>query len=49
MISGGLSQITGIDIYAQEVLGIECYSVNRGGYLASIGCALHGINENSFK
>ena len=49
LISGGLSQITGIDIYAQEVLGIECYSVNRGGYLASIGCALHGINENSFK
>lgn len=49
LISGGLSQIPGIDIYAQEVLGIECYSVNRGGYLASIGCALQGINENSFK
>lgn len=40
LLSGGLSQINGIDLFASTVLGRNCTVVENGTYLASIGCAM---------
>lgn len=40
MITGGISRIPGVARLAAECLGIECYTVDDGEYLAAIGCAL---------
>lgn len=43
VLSGGLSQIVGIQQIAERVLGVPCCCVKEGAYLAAIGCALYGI------
>ena len=40
LLSGGLSQIEGIEAYAQLALDRECFVVRNGSYLSAIGCAL---------
>lgn len=40
LISGGLSQINGMEYFAQKVLNVNCYTNVNGKYLASIGCAV---------
>lgn len=37
-LTGGLSQIQGVDRLAAKVLGRECVPVENGTYMASIGC-----------
>lgn len=39
MLSGGLSQIPGIDEFASNILGRKCESIVNGTYMAAIGCA----------
>lgn len=39
-LSGGLSQIKGIDTFASNILEIECRSIKEGAYSAAVGCAL---------
>ena len=40
LLSGGLSQIRGIDLFASEILGTTCSVTPNGGFLSSIGCAI---------
>ncbi len=40
MLSGGMSQIRGIEKLAGSVLGVSCSTGMHGAYLAAIGCAL---------
>lgn len=39
-ISGGLSIINGIDVFASKILGVNCRVVGNGKYFASIGSAI---------
>lgn len=43
-ISGGLSQIKGIDIFASNILEVECRIIKEGMYSAAVGCALIADN-----
>lgn len=38
LLSGGLSQIPGIDEFASKFLGRKCESIVNGTYMAAIGC-----------
>lgn len=40
LLSGGLSQISGIASFAAEVLERKCITVKNGAYLAAIGCTV---------
>ena len=40
MITGGLSNINNIDIFASQILDKKCYVPNYSNYLSAIGCAL---------
>lgn len=46
LLSGGLSQINGIDSYATEVLGIPCAVCGDGAFLSAIGCAVCAGNTS---
>ena len=39
-ISGGLSQIKGIDTFASNILEVECIALDEGSYSSAIGCAV---------
>ena len=39
-LTGGLSQIKGINAFASDVLGVECKEIREGSYISAIGCAL---------
>lgn len=39
VLSGGFSQIKGIEEFASEALGVKCRGVENGTYLAAVGCA----------
>lgn len=39
ILSGGLSQIHGIDKYAERILEIKCIVRDKNNYLSAIGCA----------
>lgn len=44
IISGGLSQIRGIDEIASSILGRNCHFVKEGNYLSAIGCCTSIVN-----
>ena len=39
ILSGGFSQIKGIEGFAGQALGTECRILENGAYLAAMGCA----------
>lgn len=41
LLTGGLTEIKGLDTLAGEILGVECTVVPYGKYLAALGCALN--------
>lgn len=40
LLSGGVSQIRGIAVFAERALGRECRAAEQGAYLAAMGCAV---------
>jgi len=40
LLSGGISQIKGVEDFASSILGVECVTVENGSYLAAMGCAI---------
>lgn len=44
LLSGGLSQIKGIDAYASDILGVPCLVHHDGAFLSAIGCAICARN-----
>lgn len=40
LLTGGMSQIRGIAVFAERALGRECKVVKNGAYLAAMGCAV---------
>lgn len=40
ILSGGLTQIKGIESFAEEILGMGCHVPREGAYLSAIGCSL---------
>lgn len=40
LLTGGLSQIRGIAVFAERALGRKCRAAEQGEYLAAIGCAV---------
>ncbi len=43
LLTGGMTNISGIDRICEKVLGVRCSIAEDGSYLAAIGCA-HSVN-----